>query len=158
VLALTAKSYPYLNLGCGGRFDERWTNIDFQSTNPVVIRHDLTNFGDGAFRVVYHSHLLEHLTCEQGRRLLEECLRVLEQGGVLRVVVPDLESATRAYLDALTRARLSSAAHADHKWMVIELIDQLTRTEPGGRMRASLLDPFDPEPGFRHKPDRWTSG
>lgn len=29
VLALTAKSYPYLNLGCGGRFDERWTNIDF---------------------------------------------------------------------------------------------------------------------------------
>ena len=151
MLALTAKSYPYLNLGCGGRFDARWTNIDFQSSNPVVIRHDLTKgipFGDGAFSVVYHSHLLEHLSREQGRHLLKECLRVLEPGGVLRVVVPDLESATRAYLDALTRARLSSAAHADHKWMVIELIDQLTRTEPGGRMRAFLRDPSIPNQDF----------
>jgi len=52
---------------------------------------------DGSFRAVYTSHLLEHLYFETARTLLRECRRVLKPGGVLRVVVPDLEDIVRAY-------------------------------------------------------------
>lgn len=46
---------------------------------------------------VYSSHFLEHLDRRTGRRLLEECLRVLKPGGVLRIAVPDLECAWEMY-------------------------------------------------------------
>ena len=144
--------YPYLNLGCGARFDRRWTNIDFRPGHPQVIRHDLTTgipFPDSAFAAVYHSHVLEHLTPEQGQQLIRECFRVLRPSGILRVAVPDLEDAARAYIKTLDAARHSEAsAPADHAWMVIELLDQLTRTVPGGRMRRLIENPEIPNPQF----------
>jgi len=46
---------------------------------------------------VYCSHFLEHLPPEVGRKLLEECRRVLKPSGVLRVIVPDLALAWELY-------------------------------------------------------------
>lgn len=46
---------------------------------------------------VYSSHFLEHLDRQKGRRLLEECFRVLKPGGSLRIAVPDLERAWEMY-------------------------------------------------------------
>ncbi len=52
---------------------------------------------DRAADFIYSSHFLEHLDKESGRRLLEECWRVLKPGGVLRIGVPDLEYAWQMY-------------------------------------------------------------
>jgi 2-hydroxychromene-2-carboxylate isomerase len=41
--------------------------------------------------VVYHSHVLEHLPKDAAPRFVGECYRVLAEGGILRVVVPDLD-------------------------------------------------------------------
>jgi SAM-dependent methyltransferase len=138
---------PYLNLGCGLRYDARWTNIDFQPGSPLVIRHDLLEqlpFADHSFTVVYHSHVLEHFAPDAAVRLLRECYRVLRPGGLLRIVVPDLESAAEAYLASLKRVRASAdstTALGDHSWMVIEMIDQLTRASAGGYMRRHVQNP-----------------
>lgn len=113
--------------------------MDFGSRSPEVVAHDLREplpFPDGAFAVVYHSHVLEHLDPEQGARLLGECGRVLEPGGLVRVVVPDLETKAVLYLEKLRAAAAAgtAAARDEHEWMVIEMIDQMVRTRPGGRM------------------------
>lgn len=55
-------------------------------------------FPNGSASVVYASHLLEHLYHEDGRKLMAECFRVLQPGGVLRVVVPDLRAIVDEYL------------------------------------------------------------
>lgn len=55
-------------------------------------------FPDGSASVIYASHLLEHLYLEDGRSLMTECFRVLQHGGVLRVVVPDLRAIVDEYL------------------------------------------------------------
>jgi predicted SAM-dependent methyltransferase len=84
----------YLNLGCGSRFHKDWVNLDKHPTNSQVQKYDVQNgipFPNNTFNVVYHSHLLEHLTKENGRIFMYDCFRVLKPGGVLRVVVPDLE-------------------------------------------------------------------
>src|SRR5262245_57859715 len=62
--------------------------------DPQIVLWDLRRgipFGSETFSVVYSSHFLEHLEQNAAKRLLEECHRVLHPGGIVRIVVPDLE-------------------------------------------------------------------
>lgn len=135
-----------LNVGCGRCIHAAWTNIDLVSAVPGVISHDLRTglpFDDNEFDAVYHSHVLEHLTPVDASTMLRECLRVLKPKGVLRVVVPDLEGIARAYLRAVDDAgnERSPESHANHTWMTLELIDQMTRQKTGGLMLPAMQDP-----------------
>ena len=46
---------------------------------------------------MYSSHFLEHLAYKDAQNLLAESFRVLKQGGVVRISVPDLEYAVSLY-------------------------------------------------------------
>lgn len=131
----------YLNLGCGYRFDSKWTNINFVTTGENVIVHDLSRgipFADNTFEVVYHSHVLEHFSKATAAYFIQECCRVLQPGGILRVVVPDLEQIARLYLESLEKASSSAEWTANHEWMTLELLDQLVRHKRGGDMANYL--------------------
>jgi predicted SAM-dependent methyltransferase len=131
----------YLNLGCGRRFHPAWTNVDFVSTGEGVIAHDLTQglpFPDDSFNVVYHSHLLEHFPKTTAESFLRECCRILRSGGVLRVVVPDLEQIARTYLIAFEQASYSKEWACNYEWIVLEMYDQTVRTQSGGEMAIYL--------------------
>lgn len=83
-----------LNLGCGSRFLENWTNLDFISNDPALLAHNLLQpipFHENSFDVVYRSHLSEHFTKSDAEIFIGECYKVLRPGGVIRIVVPDLE-------------------------------------------------------------------
>ena len=127
-----------LNIGCGNRFHPDWTNLDFHSTGPGVIAHNLLDglpFADNTFDVVYHSHVIEHFTKKDAAALIKECYRVLRPGGTLRVVFPDFEQAVREYLTALDDVRAGNKhRQQDYEWMVIEMIDQYARHFSGGVM------------------------
>ncbi len=119
-----------------------WTNIDFESSRGALA-HDLRAplpLAADSFDFVYHSHVLEHLEKADARRLLSECHRVLKPGGTVRVVVPDLESKARLYLEKLSAAHAdpSIRAREEHEWTIVELIDQMVRTETGGQMLLFL--------------------
>lgn len=127
-----------LNLGCGSRTHAAWTNVDFTSTGPEVIAHNLLDpfpFADGSFDAVYHSHVLEHFPRHAALDFLRECLRVLRPGGVLRVAVPDLELLARLYLENLDlAAEGDQQAQARHEYVTINLLDQMVRHRSGGAM------------------------
>ncbi len=95
-----------INLGCGNRYLQGWTNVDFLPMPPDVQGHNLLKgipYPDATFDVAYHSHILEHFTAQDGLRFLKECQRVLKPDGILRVAVPDLESIATSYLTCLKR-------------------------------------------------------
>jgi SAM-dependent methyltransferase len=127
-----------LNIGCGRRYHPAWTNLDLEVSDPSIIRHDVTRgipFEEEQFDAVYHSHILEHLKPEQGRQLVAECNRVLKPGGLLRIVVPDLERIAKLYLQTHQQAWSGDEASSiDYNWMKLELLDQLVREKSGGRM------------------------
>ncbi|MGA2750889.1 MAG: methyltransferase domain-containing protein [Verrucomicrobiota bacterium] len=127
-----------LNLGCGKCFHPEWVNVDFAPANSHVLQHDLRKplpFPSASCAVVYHSHLLEHLSRAAGREFMAECHRLLQPGGILRVVVPDLETIARLYLQNLDAALAGDTqASLRHEWMTLELLDQLVREESGGEM------------------------
>jgi len=131
---------PRVNLGCGRRRHSEWTNCDLVSDGPDVIRCDLRRplpFAAASCEAVYAAHVLEHLAVGDARRLVAEIHRVLRPGGVVRIVVPDLEGIARAYLASLERAALEGTADRrwEHAWMTVELLDQLVRDASGGLVR-----------------------
>jgi predicted SAM-dependent methyltransferase len=136
---------PYLNLGCGDRCHPGWVNVDLQPRQRGTVRLDVSAaplpYVDGSFAVVYHSHLLEHVPPARLDVFLGECWRVLKPGGIVRVVVPDLEQLADLYVQTVERAwQGDSAAGHRHHWLVLEMIDQLVREHSGGRMLEYLAD------------------
>jgi predicted SAM-dependent methyltransferase len=132
----------YLNLGCGAHYSSsaEWTNLDFVSSGPGVIAHNLLKgvpFKNETFDFVYHSHVLEHFSKEDGEKLIEECFRVLKPGGTLRIAIPDLEQIAKNYikfLEAGVKKPDDEQNRANYEWMLIEMYDQTVRSQSGGNM------------------------
>lgn len=123
-----------LNLGCGVRFsrDQSWINVNYPGCLPLVRSVDLRcplPFERESFEFIYSSHVLDHFDLAQVRRLLREIYSVLCSDGVLRLSVPDLTRNAENYLRSVRENR---GDPLKHHWHVIELIDQMTRTEFGG--------------------------
>jgi predicted SAM-dependent methyltransferase len=141
-----------LNVGCGESFHAAWTNVDFRAASPAVIAHDLRQplpFADASFSAVYSSHVLEHFSSAFAPVFLAECRRLLKPGGVLRIVVPDLETIARLYLENLQGALAGDGrAAARHEWLTLELLDQMVREESGGEVLKHWMREPLPEEEF----------
>jgi predicted SAM-dependent methyltransferase len=108
-----------INIGCGLSGAPGWCNIDNSPTIPLsrlklgrllfrtpawpkdVRRHDVKKglpFADQSVSCIYSSHTFEHFSWAESLAVAKECYRVLRPGGVLRVVVPDLQLIAREYL------------------------------------------------------------
>lgn len=146
----------YLNLGCGSHYslDPIWTNLDFTSSGKGVIAHNLLQgipYPDETFDVVYHSHVLEHFSKNDGLNFLLECQRVIKPGGIIRIAIPDLEQITRNYLHFLE----SGVDHledennwANYSWIMLEMFDQTVRNFSGGEMGKYLFQEQIPNEEF----------
>ena len=95
-------TYTKLNLGCGRDIRKKlpvpWLNVDLEGTAADFlsdVRYLPENW-QSVFNEVRASHLLEHFFLNDMRNLLAEWLRVLAPGGILRIVVPDLDIITEA--------------------------------------------------------------
>jgi predicted SAM-dependent methyltransferase len=131
-----------LNLGCGNRFHKEWSNIDFNSSSEYVKAYNLLEgipCPDNYFDVVYHNNVLEHFQQCDGKRLIQECFRVLKSHGIIRVVVPDLENIVRCYIENLEKAMMGDhEAEYNYDWIMLELYDQTVRNYSGGAMAEYL--------------------
>ncbi len=109
--------------------------------DPEVIVHDLREgipAPDDSVDVVYHSHVLEHIDRDVAPAFLRECLRVLKPGGIIRVVVPDLERAAEEYLGAIAGLDAGGREGLDRLIAATEsLFEQMVR----GANSATKLQP-----------------
>lgn len=88
-----------LHLGSGTVRLDGWVNIDLE-TPEADIHFDVTRripLPDSSARFIYHEHMMEHITVEEGAFGLRDWLRLLEPGGVLRIATPDLQYVIERY-------------------------------------------------------------
>jgi predicted SAM-dependent methyltransferase len=87
-----------LHIGCGKGLLPGWINIDI---HPAPLSLNVLRglpFSVGTVRYIFVSHFLEHLYFPRDvKPFLCELRRVLAPGGILRVVVPDIEQCIDAY-------------------------------------------------------------
>ena len=141
-----------LNIGCGHRFHKDWINIDIDPASPEVKKVNIMGglpYPDNSFDVVYHSNVLEHLPRQKGKEMIAECYRVLKPGGILRINIPDLERICREYLLNMEKASAGDVMAANnYDWMLIEMLDQVSRNKSGGEMAEYLSQTQLPNPEF----------
>jgi len=87
-----------LHIGCGPGHLQGWVNIDL---HPAPLAMNVLwglPFMPGSARLIFVSHMLEHLFFPADvRPFLAELRRVLAPGGTVRIVVPDIEQCIAAY-------------------------------------------------------------
>jgi len=96
---------PKLNIGGGKGHPpvEGWTIVDLRERTADLV-HDIATdplpYEDNSVGTIFCSHTLEHIARDRLGFVLTEFHRVLRPGdGLLRVLVPDIELAVRAYLE-----------------------------------------------------------
>jgi predicted SAM-dependent methyltransferase len=92
----------WLNLGSGASPYPHFVNIDINlARRPDMwldVRHG-TPFASGTVDAIYTRHVLEHFYHDELTRVLRDARRILRPRGGLRILVPSLEVACRAYLE-----------------------------------------------------------
>jgi hypothetical protein len=111
----------YVQYGCGLTAPREWTNFDASprlwierlpvlgavATGGRTLFPPNVRFGDivkglplaaQSCRAIYCSHVLEHLSLNDFRTALMNTRKLLREGGVFRLVVPDLRVAAERYL------------------------------------------------------------
>lgn len=132
-------SGPRVNLGCGPVMRDGWINVDGSrrawlltrataldrllvrlglipptAFKPSVLYHNLLKplpWPNGSIAAIYAGEVWEHLRPADGERLTRECYRVLAQGGVLRLCVPDGVEFWRRYLQIFAEECLAPRPH-----------------------------------------------
>ncbi len=92
-----------LNLGSGTIPLDGFTNVDALADAPGVdVVADIGEplpFADGEADLIYVSHVLEHFATDTVPVLLKDWRRVLRDGGLLLVAVPDLDVIARLLVE-----------------------------------------------------------
>lgn len=91
-----------LHFGCGSRILPEWVNLDAYACDGISMELDLQGklpLSDGSVQWIFTEHVLEHIDRNRVGAIFSEFHRVLAPGGVVRILVPDLQFYCRAYLD-----------------------------------------------------------
>ncbi len=91
-----------LNWGCGGAGEAGWINSDVKEGPQIDISSDIRKglpLEEGSIDYAVSIHALQEIPYPDLIPVLQELLRVLKKDGVLRLGLPDLDLAIRAYMD-----------------------------------------------------------
>jgi len=83
---------------------ERFSSFYKKIKSTRIIHHNLfygIPFPDNSVPYIYTSHFLEHLTPATAEFMINECYRVLQSNGRIRIVVPSLDENAKYISDAL---------------------------------------------------------
>lgn len=90
-----------LNIGSGGHGLPDWINIELRRHRDTTLCLDIRRplpFSNGSVKRILIEHVLEHVDFrEDVPRMLSDFYRVLEPGGILRIIVPDGGRFAKAY-------------------------------------------------------------
>jgi predicted SAM-dependent methyltransferase len=113
-----AEDFTGLQIGAGTHQLPGWLKTDLYP-NWAAVYLDATKrfpFADATFDYVVAEHIIEHISHESAQRMLQECHRVLKEGGVLRVSTPNIELTHRLMHSPLTSELQRYVSWSNHMY------------------------------------------
>ena len=98
---LSGNDCPMLQLGAGQNVLKGWFNTDYFPRQSIYFL-DVTKpfpLPSNSFKFIFTEHHIEHITYRDAVSMLKECFRILEPGGLIRIVTPDLKNTISNYLN-----------------------------------------------------------
>jgi predicted SAM-dependent methyltransferase len=101
---LKSNEIKKMQIGCGKNLLEGWLNTDLIDDGTVVYLDAGESFpiASDTFDFIFSEHLFEHLKVEQQINMLNEGYRILKNGGIMRIAMPNLEFLYNLYLNPNT--------------------------------------------------------
>ena len=91
-----------INLGSGHWKFDGWVNVDLDAESLPDVLVDLSAalpFRDGTASFMHTEDFIDQLELDGAQAFLRECHRILQPGGVIRVLTPDVEKLCRMYIN-----------------------------------------------------------
>lgn len=91
------KTHPHrkLQLATSNNVLPGWLNTDIDLNHDSIVYLDATKrfpFENNTFDYIMSEHMIEHIDYRSAQVMLQECLRVLNLGGRIRIATPDLRT------------------------------------------------------------------
>ena len=90
-----------LHLGCGRNILGGWINTDYNTAKFSGSDYlDVTKkfpYDNNSVDYIFSEHMIEHISYQDGKFMLEESFRVLKSGGKIRISTPDLKFLIKLY-------------------------------------------------------------
>jgi len=82
-------------------------------------------FRKGTVDIIFASHFIEHLPKNAADKFLKNCYEILKTGGILRLVIPDIDILVKTYLKQVSENPIAASEElnarffegSQHKWM-----------------------------------------
>jgi len=103
-----------LHIGCGKNILPNWLNMDYLPLSRAALYLDARRpffFKGDTFDYIFSEHMIEHISYDDGLKMLVECRRVLKPLGKLRISTPDL-----TFMIGLCRSEKSALEREYIKW------------------------------------------
>jgi predicted SAM-dependent methyltransferase len=107
-----------LHLGCGDKHIDGFINVDIRKTSATDITDNvvyLMKFDKKSVDLIYASNVLEHIDKFQYMYAMKNWYRVLKDGGMLRVSVPDFEAMCAYYCQTQDLRSVYPSLYGGHK-------------------------------------------
>jgi SAM-dependent methyltransferase len=88
-----------VNVGCGRDLRDDYINVDSRKIEGVDMVADARAlpFKKDTLDEVFASHVLEHFTERDGKKILQHWYDLLKKNGELRIIVPNIDAMTKRY-------------------------------------------------------------
>lgn len=164
-LPRTTDGKMLLHIGCGDISVPGFINVDARPQPHVHIvttnLFRLTMIPDNVADLIYMSHVLEHVSHRDIIATLREMHRILKDGGVLRISVPDFDriidiyQATERDITAIEQPLMGGQDYAFNYHYAVFNNAYLRRTMLKSRFRETRT--WDPQNCAYHDFDDWAS-
>lgn len=94
-----------ITFGCYNQKFPDWYNTD----KDIVDITEQLPFKDNSAEMIYHSHVLEHISLSNAEKFLLECKRILKPGGIMRIAIPDFKK----LLDLYSKGKIKTISQPD---------------------------------------------
>ena len=138
-------------IGAGDTYEEGWISTNEEQVNLLDSASFLSFFGDKKASAMLAEHVWEHLTFEEGKIAALNCYNFINEGGYIRIGVPDGNFRDKNYLKLVGLGGPGPKDHPAFSHKTLYTYKMLVEVFESAGFTVTLLEFCDENGVFHYK-------